>query len=139
MRILWIEDKYDHIRRFVELLRGEHEVVVAGTGEQALAAIETALIENDPYNVVILDIMLPKGEGQRIDVDMRPELMGVEILCRMDKPEIGWPVVGVSAIADEQLRRTISEDYPFVVEVLKKPVKMDELRIAISRATDSAN
>jgi CheY-like chemotaxis protein len=137
-RVLWIEDKLEQIRGFVDILNSDHSVKVAKTAEAALTEIQEALDEDRPYDVVILDIMLPSGEGDRIDSDMRPELMGEEILRWMRRNEACWPVIGVSAVADQQLRDRICKEFGFVVDVLKKPVKMDELETAISGATSFA-
>lgn len=134
MRILWIEDKVGQIGRFVELLGEDHRVTVAKTGEAALEEIGEAVDSGEPYDVVILDIMLPKGEGRRIDEDIRPEFMGEEVLRRMREHQLCWPVVGVSAIADERLRARICHNYSFVVDILKKPVTRQELWVALSRA-----
>ncbi len=135
MRILWIEDKEHHIKRFVELLRADgDEVTLAASGEATLEAVEEAKQKSEPYDVVLLDVMMPKGEGKRIDPTVRPELMGEEVLRQMARPEIRWPVVGISAIVDQEFRNRVCDKYDFVKEFLKKPIKMDELRNAISKA-----
>ena len=137
MRILWIEDKPEQIQRFVEILRKEHEVVQAGTGEAGLDAIDKAREQQQDFDIVLLDIMLPKGHGNRINPDVRQELMGKEILRTMNEQDVSCPVVGVSAVADQQLRDRIRQEYPFVSEILKKPVGMDELEAEIRRAVEN--
>ena len=135
LRILWIEDKYLDIKRFVELLRRKGaDVQVAGSGEAALKMLQKARVEGEAYHAVLLDIMLPKGEGQRIADSVKDELMGEEVLRQMEGARIRTPVVGVTAVADDELYGRIRKEYDFVVDVLKKPIKMPELEEAISRA-----
>jgi len=135
MRLLWIEDKEEHIGRFRDLLgsRG-YEVVVCGLAEDALARIEHAVAEGPPFQLVLLDIMLPKGEGTRITEGTRPERMGIEILEQMKRRNYAIPVVVVlTAIADSATLASLYQ-YRFVKGVLKKPVRLDELVEELQKA-----
>ena len=128
LRILWIEDRPEQVKYHIQRLRVDgHDVQTSPSGEDAIESLREASETGTPFDVVLLDIMLPKGEGVRIGPDTRPELMGEEILRQVAAMGLAVPFVGVSAIADEPLRNRLTRDYHFVDAVLKKPVGMDEL------------
>jgi len=129
MRILWIEDREDHVKYHLNSLRDAgFQVRLVGSGEEGMGAITEAWSSGDTAGLVVfLDVMLPKGAGDLIDPMTRPELMGEEILHQMKSKGISIPVVVVTAIADGELRRRLAEDYPFVSQVIKKPVRSPEL------------
>ncbi len=71
MRILIVEDDFGS-RRFLQMLLQPHarcDVVV--DGEEALEAFRMAWEENDPYQLILLDIMMPKMDGQTALREMR--------------------------------------------------------------------
>jgi CheY-like chemotaxis protein len=138
MKTLWIEDKNDQIKYHLSKVRSEgHEVVVAETGEEAIDYLFPSGDSKGSFQLLILDIMLPKGSGQRVEATVKPESMGVEILHRLGGSSVSIPVIVLSAIVDETARREITE-YSFVKNVIKKPVKTQELLDAIAAATKVA-
>ena len=46
------------------MLEGVGDCDICENGEQALAAFEFALMKNSPYDLVCMDIMMPKMDGQ---------------------------------------------------------------------------
>lgn len=64
MRCLIVEDDFGSRRLLQALLReyGSTDVVV--DGQEAIDAFRLAWEENDPYDVVFLDIMMPNVDGQ---------------------------------------------------------------------------
>jgi len=131
MNILWIEDNPGQIKYHLEALRRKgHDVKVVTNGEKALSIFETAKRERKPYDWVILDIMLPPGNGTRIKEDVRHEIMGVEVLRQMKELDTAISVVVLSAIADDRLLQEIRSE-PCVKRWLKKPVSAGELMEAI--------
>lgn len=64
MRFLVVEDDFGSRRLLQALLRpyGQSDVVV--DGEEAVEAFRLAWEENDPYQAVFLDIMMPNMDGQ---------------------------------------------------------------------------
>lgn len=63
MRILVAEDDYAS-RLFMEKLLSQYGTLdVAADGLEAIDAFEAALEAEDPYDVVFLDIMMPKLDG----------------------------------------------------------------------------
>lgn len=133
LRVLWIEDKQDNIKRYVQLLSEKGvDVITACNGEEAIEKIEKAQQEKQLYDVILLDIMMPRGEGQKIDPSVSQETMGEEVLRQMGLFNLDIPVVVVTAVADHELTNRISREHSNVTDVLKKPIKMKELREAIN-------
>jgi CheY-like chemotaxis protein len=143
MRILWIEDRPEQIKYHVSLLRNSgHDITECNSGGEALKTILASGDSAGGFELIILDIMLPimlpKGEGALIDASTLPELMGLEIVRQMRAAGVSTPVIGVSAVADDQLRQDITVNFPFVVGILKKPVSIDVLKAVIANVRPSA-
>ena len=66
MKILIVEDDFASRKMLQKYLSpyGECDVVV--DGQEALDAFSLALTENNPYDLICLDIMLPKIDGQDV-------------------------------------------------------------------------
>ena len=71
MKTLVVEDDFASRKLMQRYLApfGECDVVV--DGQEAVEAFELALIENDPYDLICLDIMLPKKDGQQVLKEIR--------------------------------------------------------------------
>jgi two-component system chemotaxis response regulator CheY len=71
MKTLVVEDDFASRKLMQRYLApyGECDVVV--DGKEAVEAFELALTENDPYDLVCLDIMLPKKDGQQVLKEIR--------------------------------------------------------------------
>ena len=80
MRFLIVEDDFGSRRLLQALLKkyGNSDVVV--DGEEALEAFRLSWEENDPYDAIFLDIMMPKMDGQEALREIRKieEEMGVK-------------------------------------------------------------
>lgn len=63
MKILIVEDHFA-VRKFMQIiLRDYGDCDVAVNGREAVQAIEQAILENDPYDLACLDIMMPEMDG----------------------------------------------------------------------------
>jgi two-component system chemotaxis response regulator CheY len=71
MKTLIVEDDFASRKLMQKYLSpyGETDIVV--DGEEALEAFTLALDEEEPYDLVCLDIMLPKKDGQEVLQDIR--------------------------------------------------------------------
>ena len=71
MKTLIVEDDFASRRLMQKYLSpyGETDIVV--DGEEALEAFTLALNEEKPYDLVCLDIMLPKKDGQEVLEELR--------------------------------------------------------------------
>lgn len=63
-RILVVEDDFGSRRMMQKLLEEYGSVDVVVDGEEAVSAIKMATMEKIPYDVIFLDIMMPKMDGQ---------------------------------------------------------------------------
>ena len=103
MRILIVED--DAVsRKFLQLiLQDIGDCDTAADGQQGIEAFEQALIAGNPYDLVCLDIMMPKMDGQQALRTMRTLERSFG-----KQPEQAVPIVMTTALDDEQ---NISEAY----------------------------
>ncbi|MFH0783823.1 MAG: response regulator [Pseudomonadota bacterium] len=71
MKTLIVEDDF-LARSLISTLLSEYGTChVAVNGKEALGAIERAFEENDPYNLICLDIMMPVMDGQEALLELR--------------------------------------------------------------------
>lgn len=101
MRILLVEDEIK-IANFIERgLKEENYVVdVASDGEKALF-----LAEINPYDLVILDIMLPRIDGITICRELRKKKINTPILMLTAKDRVRDKVLGLNSGADDYLAK----------------------------------
>jgi len=64
LKSLVVEDDFTSRLLLQKMLAPYGEAHVAVDGEEALLAIQLALENNEPYDVICLDIMMPKLDGQ---------------------------------------------------------------------------
>ncbi len=64
MRCLIVEDDFGSRRLLQALLREYGSIDVVVDGQEAIEAFRLAWEENNPYDVVFLDIMMPNIDGQ---------------------------------------------------------------------------
>ncbi len=111
MRILLVEDEAGLIITLTDRLQGEgFEVKTATDGEIGLAL---ALSEN--FDLILLDVMLPKKNGLDVCRDLRQKGISTPILMLTAKGEILDKVLGLKLGADDYLTK------PFeVIELLAR-------------------
>lgn len=63
MKILVVEDDFGSRKLMQKLLTSFGDLDLVVNGEEALDAFKMALSEDDPYDLVFMDIMLPKMDG----------------------------------------------------------------------------
>jgi len=113
MRILLVEDE-KKIASFVKKgLREEHYIVdVAADGEKALFQAEI-----NPYDLIILDIMLPGKDGIEVCRQLRSEKIDVPILMLTARDRVKDKISGLDSGADDYLTK------PFAFEELLARVR----------------
>jgi DNA-binding response OmpR family regulator len=102
MRILVVEDDRkvaSFIRKGLE--EEGHAVEVAGDGA---AAIERAT-DGAPWDLVILDVMLPKGDGFGVLKALRQEGLRMPVLMLTARDAVGDRVTGLDLGADDYLSK----------------------------------
>ncbi len=106
MRILLIEDE-QKIASFIQRgLKEEHFVVdSAYDGEEG-----QYLAEINPYDLIVLDLMLPKKDGMTICRELRQKKNTTPILMLTAKNTVRDKVVGLNAGTDDYLTKPFSFD-----------------------------
>jgi CheY-like chemotaxis protein len=148
--ILFIEDQPEVIRGIKRSLeRRGHRVSVVGSGKSAIRALK-----EHRYDVIVLDIRLPKGVEQDIDLkelyqqvygqeavnlpDGHMESrMGMLILHAMVNVRIKTPVVLLSAYITEEVKEeleSLEEKGLRIFAILDKPAKYSDVIEAIQSA-----
>lgn len=108
MRILIVEDEIHLAEALAQILRkNNYTVDTANDGESGL---DNAL--TDIYDLIILDIMLPKVDGITILRNVRQEGISTPIILLTAKGEISDKVAGLDSGADDYLAK------PFATEEL---------------------
>ncbi len=64
MKILIVDDLYDNRTLLAQILLPFGQCDMAVNGVEALQLVEEAFEKSDPYNLILLDIMMPIMEGQ---------------------------------------------------------------------------
>ncbi len=108
MRILLVEDEI-RMASFIERgLKEENYVVdVANDGGKALF-----LAEVNPYDLIILDIILPVKDGITVCKELRSKKINVPVLILTSKDRVRDKVLGLNSGADDYLAK------PFAFEEL---------------------
>jgi DNA-binding response OmpR family regulator len=102
MRILVVEDERkvaSFIRKGLE--EEGHAVEIAGDGA---AAIERAT-DGAPWDLVVLDVMLPKGDGFGVLKALRQEGLRMPVLMLTARDAVGDRVTGLDLGADDYLSK----------------------------------
>lgn len=101
MKILLVEDEKRMAQALCQLLRLEnYEVDHCADGLSGLEAIET-----DVYDIIILDVMLPKMNGFDIAKKTRQNGIRTPILMLTAKSELDDKVIGLDSGADDYLTK----------------------------------
>jgi len=106
MRILLVEDEKNMASFIKRGLEEERYVVdVAPNGEKALFLAETS-----PYDLIILDIMLPDTTGFSICKDLRAKKIDTFILMLTARDDVKDKVLGLETGADDYLAKPFDFD-----------------------------
>jgi two-component system chemotaxis response regulator CheY len=120
MRILIAEDDNTSARYLEGLLSRFGECVVADDGDVALAAFEAAFAKGEPFQLVCLDIMMPRQNGQEV----------LEEIRRLEKergvgPQQAVKVVMTTALGD--VRSVMSAYKGGATAYITKPIMAERL------------
>ena len=99
MKLLVAEDTVDLNRVVTAML--EHSGYSVDTVFDGEAALES--IENNGYDAVLLDIMMPKKDGITVLKEMRAKNINIPVLLLTAKSEVDDRVEGLDAGADDYL------------------------------------
>ena len=101
MRILIVEDE-KKVASFVKrgLEEEQYAVDVAYDGEEGLY-----MASNNPYDLLIIDIMLPKLDGLSVVKELRAKDISTPILCLTAKDKVEDVVSGLDSGSDDYLTK----------------------------------
>ena len=119
MKLLVAEDTVDLNRVVTAML--EHSGYSVDTVFDGEAALES--IENNGYDAVLLDIMMPKKDGITVLKEMRAKNINIPVLLLTAKSEVDDRVEGLDAGADDYLPK------PFAMKELLARVNAMTRRI----------
>ena len=113
MRIIIIEDEPD-VAAFIKkvLIEEKHAVDIASDGLKG-----EFLVLTESYDLIILDIMLPKKDGLAVLETLRKEQLPIPVLMLTARGEVPDRVAGLDAGADDYLVK------PFAVAELRARVR----------------
>ncbi len=144
MRILLVEDEVKIANFVARGLKEEDFVVdVAGDGDKA-----SFLAEVNPYDLIILDIMLPHKDGITVCRELRKKKINTPILMLTAKDQVRDKVLGLNSGADDYLAKPFdfeelsarisallrrnSQDKTGILRV--DDLELDQLRHKVNRA-----
>ncbi len=72
MKTLIVDDQENNRKVFIDMLKPfTHEIDTAENGPEGIDLFKTAINEDEPYDLILLDIMMPKMDGQTVLKNMR--------------------------------------------------------------------
>jgi len=127
MRFLIIEDQKD-VRRLMEAFLSEFgSSDMAEDGIEGLETVLDSIDNNNPYDAIFLDIMMPKLEGQQVLQQIRQLEESKNIL-----PPKNVKIIMVSALGDSE---NVMEAFKSQADAyLVKPVLRDKLVTTMKKA-----
>ena len=91
MKVLIADDEIDLTRALGAILKySEYEVKIANNGEEALK-----IAENEKFDILILDVMMPKMTGIEVVEELRKKNINTPILMLTAKAETDDKVEGL--------------------------------------------
>jgi len=115
-RILVVDDEQIVVRSCLRILGADHAVEAVQDGAEALKKID----END-YDVVVLDIMMP-------------EIDGLEVLRRVKETHPDIEVIMITGLS--QIETAVRSMKLGAFDYLSKPFEPDELKLVVARAVE---
>lgn len=104
MRILIVDDEPELVEQIrLTLAKQQYTVDTAFDGEEAMDRIYV-----DPYDLILLDIMLPKKDGFGVLLELRNEKKSTPVLMLTAKGAIEDKIKGLDLGADDYLAKPFS-------------------------------
>lgn len=104
MKILIVEDDSRLARALAHILAENHyEVDIVGDGAQGLEWAESGI-----YDVIILDVMLPKMDGFEVVAQLRRENVSTPVLLLTARDAVSDKITGLDSGADDYMTKPFS-------------------------------
>ncbi|QWR76925.1 response regulator [Candidatus Magnetomonas plexicatena] len=133
MRILVAEDDFTSRTMLQRFLDGYGDVDVTVNGSEAIEAFNFALEENEPYDLICLDIMMPEIDGLKALKNIREKEKSIGVT-----PENGVKIVMTTALDST---KEISDTFygSGCNDYLTKPIDLQRLTIILEKYGISKN
>ena len=106
MRILIVDDEYELLKQLQQILESQRYIVdTAMDGEEALDKVF-----DTPFDLIVLDIMMPKIDGLTVLEHVRKADMDTPVLMLTAKGDVKDRVKGLDLGADDYLAKPFSLD-----------------------------
>ncbi len=106
MRILIVDDDRSLLEQLQQILAGQHyDVETAANGGEALDKMYES-----SFDLVVLDIMMPKVDGLSVLEEIRKARIGTPVLMLTAKGDVSDKVKGLDLGADDYLAKPFSMD-----------------------------
>jgi DNA-binding response OmpR family regulator len=131
MRILIVDDEPELCQQIAKSLKKQRYTVdTAGSGTMALEKIFT-----NPYDLIVLDIMLPEKDGFTVLEELRSDKMAVPVLMLTAKGDISDRVKGLDLGADDYLHKPFSmaELLARIRALLRRAHEQTSLQLSIGK------
>ncbi len=123
-RLLIVDDEPDMLDYLERVFRADFAVTRASGGDEALTALDKAVQEGAPFDVLVTDQKMPR-------------MSGLELLERAGKAFPGLVKVLISGYSDrEEIQRAIERCG--IHNPVVKPVDSEKLRSAVAEAVQRA-
>lgn len=104
MKILIVEDDLRLARALAHILvESHHEVDIVGGGASGLEWAESGM-----YDVIILDVMLPKMDGFEVVAELRRENVSTPVLLLTARDAVSDKITGLDSGADDYMTKPFS-------------------------------
>ena len=125
MKILIAEDDFVSRKLVNTLLAALGEVDIAANGNEAIIAVKMALKNNQPYDFICLDILMPEVDG----------IMALKKIRQLEaqkglNPETRSKIIMTTAVSDKNyvLSAAQADCDGYLVKPIKKDRLFDEIR-----------
>ncbi len=123
MKILICEDDFASRKFLVTFLSKYHDCDNSKDGYEAFNKYTKAIEDKKPYEVIFLDIMLPKVDGIKV-------LKSIRDIEKKNKNILKCKIIITSALYDE---KTVKECYDAGCdEFLSKPLKIEKIKSIVN-------
>jgi two-component system chemotaxis response regulator CheY len=126
MRFLIVDDDFDSRRLMQKILYPYGYTDVAVDGEEAVEAFRRSVKDEEPYDLICMDIMMPNMDGQ----EALQEIRAIESDNGVDKSE-SVKVIMISALDDSKELHDaffLGEATSYLVKPIRKQTLIDEIR-----------
>ena len=121
-RILLVDDSIDNQRLFsIFLKKTGAEVILVGNGQEGIHAVEAAIQDGKPFDLILMDMQMPVMDG----------ITATQILREKG---IDTPIVALTGNAEQEARESCFA--AGFTGFLAKPIQSDALLSAVTKIID---